>query len=69
MTGGVVAWWLNSYVRHSLVGAGWSILVYGSSAGDAVSPAMRLPSLESHLWTSGWLKLVSPWARELGERE
>ena len=34
-TGGAVAWWLNSYVRHSLLGAGRCIVVCGLSAGDA----------------------------------
>jgi len=33
-------------------------------AGDAASPAMRLPSLGSHVGTSVWLWLVSPLARE-----
>jgi len=31
-------------------------------AGDAACPAMRLPSLGSHVGTSVWLWLVSPWA-------
>ena len=33
-------------------------------AGDAASPAMRLPSLGSHVGTSVLLWLVSPWARD-----
>ena len=36
--------------------------------GDAASPAMRLPSLGSHVGTSVWLWLVSPLAKERANR-
>jgi len=39
-----------------------------TSAGDAASPAMRLPSLGSHVGTSVWLWLVSPLARDWANR-